>query len=197
MATNRNGDGKGGGAARAGSARMAPAEQVVGPRNRHGKPQVRAHRRDGFTAEKRDAFFAELAETCNVDASARHAGITASTVRKWRRRNPEFAERYAQVIADAYADLEMRLLAMMKEGVTGEQWEEVGTDGITRLRYRRDNPGQLRLLLVNHQHERALAAPPVEPERAPRETLDELIERLRARLDDIEAGEGESDGGGH
>jgi hypothetical protein len=162
---------------------------VLGPRSRHGQPIVRNHRRDGFTPEKRDAFFAHLADTCNLSASARHAGISQTSVRNWRRKDAEFAHRYAMVIADAYADLEMRLLAILKEGVTGEQWEEVGEDGVKRLHYRRDVPGQMRMLLFHHRKDLIAAEPFAEPIRAPRETLDELIDRLSDRLSAVEAEE--------
>lgn len=167
---------------------------VLGPRSALGEPQVRDHRRDGFTPEKRDAFFAHLADSCNMAASARLVGISQTSVRNWRRKDPEFAHRYAVVIADAYADLEMRLLAMAREGVTGEQWEEVGEDGITRLRYRRDTPGQMRMLLMHHHKERGVTEAQKDPERAPRETFDELIQRLRDRLREIEAEEASGHG---
>ncbi len=167
---------------------------VLGQRNTIGEPQVRDHRRDGFTPEKRDAFFAHLADTCNMAASARHVGISQTSVRNWRRKDPEFAHRYAMVIADAYADLEMRLLAIVQEGVTGEQWEEVGEDGVKRLRYRRDTPGQLRMLLLHHQAEQRLIEEPNDPERAPRETLDEMIDRLRDRVGELEAEEADENG---
>jgi hypothetical protein len=161
---------------------------------RTGQVQLRKERSDAFTQDRQDAFFARLADTCNVTEAARHVGATRQTVWKWRRKDKEFAQRYAMVLADAYADLQMRLIAMVRDGVTGEQWEETGADGVVRLRYRRDTPGQIRMLLQQHQAAQSAAEPPAEAARAARETLDELIQRLRDRMAEIEAEEAGKDG---
>lgn len=163
-----------------------------------GKPQVRKQRRDAFTAAKQDAFFAQLHASCNIGESARLAGVSPNTVWTWRRKNPAFAQRYAAVLADAHADLEMRLMAIARHGVTGEQWDEVGEDGVVRQCTRRDAPGVMQFLLTRHQAAATAAGvgavAAAEAERAPRETLDELIDRLAARLNDAEAEEAGEDG---
>lgn len=160
-----------------------------------GKPQLRKERSDAFTSDRQDRFFARLADTCNVSDAASHVGSSRQTVWKWRRKDPEFARRYALVLADAHADLQMRLIAMVRDGVTGEQWEETGDDGVVRLRYRRDVPGQIRMLLQAHEAAQRVDDAPAEPERAPRETMDELIERLRERLAEIKAAREGADAG--
>lgn len=81
--------------------------------------QIRAERSDGFTAAKRRLFLDTLAETCNVVASARVAGIAKKTVYAARRRDPEFAAAWREALSIGYDRLEERLLRAAGAGV----WE--------------------------------------------------------------------------
>lgn len=78
--------------------------------------QMRRPRPNAFDADKQALFFASLTETSNVTASAELAGVSLETVYGWRRRYPEFAQRWEQAKADAVADLEMRALAQGRFG---------------------------------------------------------------------------------
>jgi transposase-like protein len=78
--------------------------------------QMRRPHANAFNAEKRAIFFASLTETSNVTVSAELAGVSLETVYGWRRRYPEFAQRWEQAKADAVADLEMRALAQGRFG---------------------------------------------------------------------------------
>lgn len=57
------------------------------------------------------AFLAHLAQSANVSASARAAGITASRAYAFRDRSPEFREKWHAALCEGYARLEAKLLA--------------------------------------------------------------------------------------
>ena len=59
----------------------------------------------------RTRFLDHLAETANVSASARAAGVGSSAVYAERRRSPAFREAWALALAEGYARLETDLLA--------------------------------------------------------------------------------------
>jgi hypothetical protein len=64
-----------------------------------------------LNAAKRKLFFGHLAETANVAASARLAGISGNTVYAERRRSPAFRAAWSEALAEGYARLEADLLA--------------------------------------------------------------------------------------
>lgn len=68
-----------------------------------------AKRPDGQSAA-RGVFLAELAETANVAASARKAGMPASSVYALRIKSPEFRLEWSEALAEGYARLEASLL---------------------------------------------------------------------------------------
>ena len=59
----------------------------------------------------RSLFLDHLAQTANVSASAREAGVTSSAVYAERRRTPAFRDAWALALAEGYARLETDLLA--------------------------------------------------------------------------------------
>lgn len=59
----------------------------------------------------RARFLDHLAETANVSASARVAGVGSSAVYAERRRSPAFRDAWALALAEGYARLETDLLA--------------------------------------------------------------------------------------
>lgn len=61
-------------------------------------------------------FLDQLAETSNVKAACDLAGISQSLVYKTRRENPEFASQWYAALAEGYDNLEMELLARLREG---------------------------------------------------------------------------------
>lgn len=73
-------------------------------------------RHDGFTAEKRRKFFKALRKTgCMADA-AKIAGVSTTTVKKWRDKDEEFARSFAAARSRAGSDI--GTLAW-ERGVTG------------------------------------------------------------------------------
>ncbi|WNO53553.1 hypothetical protein [Stakelama saccharophila] len=85
------------------------ADTVV-RRGRNGKPQVRATHSNGWTKKRRETFLNTLAETCNVTASARAAGVWPSNAYKLRRSDAEFAALWRAAMVVGYDRLEARLL---------------------------------------------------------------------------------------
>lgn len=61
-------------------------------------------------------FLAALAETSNVTASAKRAGITTSAAYEARRKHPEFNRQWQQALCEGYDNLEMELLRRLREG---------------------------------------------------------------------------------
>lgn len=83
----------------------------------HRKPDDRraqAPRKGGAT--KVDRFMTKLTETSNVALAAEHAGVTPSWVYKRRREDRDFARRWQVALAEGYDNLEMEVLAKMREG---------------------------------------------------------------------------------
>lgn len=72
--------------------------------------QVRAARKDGFGAEKRQVFLDHLAGCCNLGRAAAAAGVSAVTVNYHRRRDPAFAAQCAEALASGYEALEAMLV---------------------------------------------------------------------------------------
>ena len=73
-------------------------------------------------------FINELAETSNVKAATKEAGVSQSLVYKRRRESAEFAARWYAALAEGYDSLEMDLLARLREG----RLEDVDEEGNKR-----------------------------------------------------------------
>jgi hypothetical protein len=82
--------------------------------------QIRAERKDGFTAEKRQTFLDHLAGCSNVSRAAEAVGFTSVTVNYHRRRDPVFAQACADALAAGYLALEASLL---ERAATGGRYE--------------------------------------------------------------------------
>lgn len=82
--------------------------------------QIRAERKDGFTAAKRQAFLDHLAGCCNVSRAAAAVGFTSVTINYHRRRDPVFAQACADALAAGYVTLEA---SMLERAATGGRYE--------------------------------------------------------------------------
>ena len=61
-------------------------------------------KRPGWTKAARSVFLAELAETANVAASARKAGMPVSSVYALRIKSPEFRLDWSEALAEGMAE---------------------------------------------------------------------------------------------
>lgn len=151
------------------------------------KAQQRTESRRSFTAKKQDRFFEALARTANAMESARIAKVGYSTIWHWRQKNAAFAERYRNALDEGYADLEMRLLAIARFGVTSEKLERLNADGGKSVSERRDDPRFGLMLLRAHRPDvlvhRAMTRPDAQPPVDPAE----LAIRIRAALIEVQA----------
>lgn len=89
---------------------------------RNGKKQVKipAHARTGekevLTRHWQKHFLDHLAESSNITASAKFAGINPSRAYLVRRQDPEFARQWLAALWEGYLHLEMEVLRRLREG---------------------------------------------------------------------------------
>ena len=96
---------------------MGKEMRITGGKGR--RVQVRKAPRGSFGAAARQVFLDHLASCCNVTASAAAAGVGVSTVYDARRREPDFAEQWADAMEAGYATLEALLLERAAKGGGG------------------------------------------------------------------------------
>lgn len=119
----------------------------------------------------RKAFLSALAETSNVAASARHAGIGAAKAYEARRKDPQFYREWQEALCEGYEHLEMALLQRLREG---EIKRATGAKVGVRVY---DNATALRLLVVHREA--------VVRQQAIRQHRDSgaILEQINARID--------------
>ena len=76
-----------------------------------------AGRKKPTIAARRTRFLRKLAQTANVSASARAAGISKSALYDHRARHPAFAKAWDDAIGDALDALEQAVIDRAKDGV--------------------------------------------------------------------------------
>ena len=116
-------------------------------------------------------FLAALAETSNVSASTKVAGVSTSKAYEARRSDPTFYREWQVALCEGYDNLEMALLHRL---LTGEIKPAAGAKKGVRIF---DNSNAMRLLMA---HRESAAR-----ERALRDNEDSAasLERLNAKLD--------------
>lgn len=121
-------------------------------------------------------FLAELANTSNVSAAARKAGVCVSRVYDARRSNPDFYRKWQVALCEGYDNLEMDLLHRLRSG------EIKPPTGAKRGARNFDNATAFRLLSVHREsaaRERALRDN--EDADAVLASIDAKLDRMRAR----------------
>ena len=139
------------------------------------KPKMRKASRRNWTKAKEAAFLTRLAETCNVSAAARAAGMSKSGAYERRRKVAAFRAAWAEAIGEAYRDLE---LAMLDRALNGTEKVVVRKDGSEERM--RDYPYAIAMNLLKMHRESAGAAAIEEP---PEEDIDEVRERILQKLE--------------
>jgi hypothetical protein len=119
----------------------------------------------------RKAFLGHLAETSNVAASARMAGVLPSRAYEARRKDAQFYRAWQEALCEGYEHLEMALLHRLREG---EIKPAAGAKRGVRLF---DNATALRLLVVHREA--------VVRQQAIRQHRDSgaILEQINARID--------------
>lgn len=85
------------------------AAGVQPPRRRRRTARV-------WTKRRRAAFLETLAESCNVSAAARAAGMDRSSAYDLKDRDPEFLRGWGKALERAHSDLGWHLLQICKDG---------------------------------------------------------------------------------
>ena len=106
-------------------------------------PKAIRPRHDGFTREKRERFLAEVERSGCIRDGCRAAGISKTTVERWRDKDAEFAAALALKLNLAAVSLER--LAFDRAVHGGE--EVVMRDGKVAMTRRKPSDAMLRMLL--------------------------------------------------
>ncbi|GKS02844.1 hypothetical protein [Sphingomonas aquatilis] len=124
-----------------------------------------------WNAAMRDTFFAHLAGSCNIAASAAAIGLSPSQVQHRRRTNPQFAALWADAIEAGYQLLEMRLLGYALAG-GGETIAPDDPNALGPVHWE----GAIKLLTIHRARREGRGKPcgPA-PKAAPREETDAAI----------------------
>ena len=126
-------------------------------------------------AARIERFLDELAHTSNVAAAAATADLTVSKVYRLRRTDPDFARRWYAALAEGYDNLEMDLLARLRDGRT----EEIDAEGNKR---KFDFATALRCLSAHRENvAREKGRRTLAEEAATIESINAKIDALRAR----------------
>ena len=145
---------------------------------------VRKSRKRGPAAAAKwiKVFLAALADTSNVAAAARKAGIDTSTAYGRRRLDNDFNRQWQVALCEGYDNLELELLFRLR---TGELKQPTGTKRASRSF---DNATAFRLLTVHREsavRQRAMREH-VSAEEI-RASIDRKVEELRQRVMDAKA----------
>lgn len=135
-------------------------------------PKPFRHRHDGLTPARQLLFLARLRETGCVADACRTAGISTTSVRRARKRMPEFADRWDVALAEPRPVLRQ---AAFERAVYGVEEPVVRYGKIVAVR-RRYSDGLLRLLLEQEAGRRDAA------DRPRTRTLDEVRDSILAKL---------------
>ena len=114
-------------------------------------------------------FLAHLAETSNVSASARKAGVTTSFIYTLRRDDPGFADQWFAALCEGYDNLEMDLLHRLRSG-------DLDKPG-AKSRRKFENATATRILAAHRQTVSRLKA------RQQDNSEDDIIASINARID--------------
>lgn len=144
-----------------------------------GKTRLRKRRasHQRITAEQIRTFFAMLADTCNIEQSAKAAKFTAAWAHKKRRTDAGFRAAWVQAVAEAYAKLEMVLL---ERSISGRlRYVRVAGGSTKRIREYND---QTALALLKHHAATAAAFDNPMAEADANEMRDRILAKLARRM---------------
>lgn len=143
----------------------------------------------GTTARWTKAFLAALADSSNVAAAARSAGIDASTAYQKRRQDNDFDRQWQIALCEGYDNLEMELLHRLRTG------ELKTLPGAKKTNRSFDNATAFRLLAVHRESAvRQRSAREHVSVSEIRASIDRKVEELRLRVVSAKAEREAADG---
>lgn len=102
--------------------------EAIEPRQSRARTKIRQEFKKGekqnLNRHWRNLFLDMLAETSNVSASARKAGISTSRAYKVRRAEPDFRAAWQEALLEGYEHLELETLERLRFG-TGKSTSPV------------------------------------------------------------------------
>lgn len=152
-------------------------------------PQMRAVRKDGWTAERRKQFLERLAVTCNVSESARTVGMNLSSAYYQKRRDPGFARDWNRALCVGYEELEALLL---RQSLFGTEEEEILLDAegaVKSRKIKRGHPTAVAVRLLGAHDKQVQETRREEAEGRP--DGEDAVERLRTALAEVRRRSGE------
>lgn len=160
--------------------------------------RARVPRAHEWTGEKRALFLETLTRTLNISASARAAGMSTVSARALKRRDPGFAEAWAEAMLTAYDELEMALVKRAIKGTLKPVWhggKRVGSERVFNDGHAHQLLTQHRATVMRLRGERPDAVPVLEPEEVIRARLIARFESMEVRLSGGAADDGGRGGG--
>jgi hypothetical protein len=150
-------------------------------------PRRRRRVRRAWTKRRRTAFLETLAESCNVSAAARAAGMDRSSAYDLKDRDPEFQRGWGKALERAHSALEWDLLKDAKEGsVRTEMTIDPKTGEPTKIKLTRTPAHTVAIrLYLSHKAEVTafrVAEAAIEDSRGAAESEWAWLEKIDARL---------------
>jgi len=146
---------------------------TAGGTGRAGKPKKEEERDEGaWSAERQEAFLAELARTANVRASARAVNMSEAGIYRLRLRSARFRAAWARALREGYARLELMMIERAMKG-TPTRSPRAGE----KARSAREYPDRLAMFLLT-AHRAAVEAEREAPQADPRAVCRKLETRL-------------------
>lgn len=124
--------------------------------------KIRSGLKDGesgyITRHWRGIFLDELADTSNVSAAARKAGINPSRAYKVRREEPEFASKWFDALMEGYEHLELETLHRLRMGTDKDDNKFDIANALRLLSLHRETVAHERAIRSHQDEESILAA---------------------------------------
>jgi hypothetical protein len=138
-----------------------------------------------WTTRRRTRFLNHLAESCNVSAAARLAGVDRNSAYDLKDRDPTFARAWRRALERAHGELGLHLMAVSKNGsVRTETFIDGETGKTKQIKFIHSYPLTVALrLFLAHQAEVEAFRRASEADAAD----DDVDARLAARLDAFRA----------
>jgi len=147
---------------------------VSGPRTEI-RPEQKLGEKAGLNGHWRSQFLATLAETSNVSAAAREAGVNPSRAYKVRREEAAFRAKWYEALLEGYEHLELETVHRLRMGVeAGKEDRKFDLANALRiLMMHRETVARERALRSHGNEESVLA------------TLNAKLDAMRARESEI------------
>lgn len=133
------------------------------------RPELKIGETGQLNRHWRGIFLDALADTSNVSAAARMAGINPSRAYKIRREEPDFADKWSDALIEGYEHLELETLHRLRVGTGKDDNKFDIANALRLLTLHRETVAHQRAIRSHQDEESILAA------------LNNKIDAMRAR----------------